>query len=360
MVIPASDQEVPMTMESDDFEVLAARALLVQPGALPGELDVALDRARDFAKAEKAPNTRRAYTADFAAFRAWCAGRGVSALPATAEIVAAFIGADADRCVKASTIGRRLAAIRYAHRLAGLPSPTEVEAVRAVIRGIRRTIGTAKAPKAPATNDRLLVMLASQKMESHRAKWVVESQGRDGANGASLASLRDKSLLLLGFAGAFRRSELVALNVSDIEEMKGGLRVTIRSGKTDQERAGNTIAIVRGSVACPVEALKAWLNSSGIREGAIFRRVNKADRLGDRLTAQSVALIVKAYAKRAGLDPRLFSGHSLRAGFLTSAAQHGASIFKMMDVSRHRSVDTLRGYVRDAELFRDHAGAALL
>jgi integrase len=168
-------------------------------------------------------------------------------------------------------------------------------------------------------------------------------------------------LLLLGFAGAFRRSELVALDVADVEEMSEGLRVNIRGGKTDQERAGTTIAIVRGSVACPVAAVKEWLVAAGITEGAIFRRVNKGGNvLPDRLTAQSVSLIVKARAKRAGLDPRSFAGHSLRSGFLTSAARRGASVFKMMDISRHRSVDTLRGYVRDAELFRDHAGSGLL
>jgi site-specific recombinase XerD len=346
-----------MTMEPVDLELPVA----VKASGLPAELEIALDRASDFARAEKAPNTRRAYTTDFAAFRAWCAGRGVSALPATAEIVAAFIGAEADRGIKASTIGRRVAAIRYAHKLACLPAPTEVEAVRAVMRGIRRTIGTAKAPKAPATNDRLLAMVASQKMESHRAKQEVESQGRDGANGASLAMLRDRALLLIGFAGAFRRSELVGLDVADIEETTEGLHVAIRGGKTDQERVGTTIAIARGSVACPVEALKVWLATAGITEGAVFRRVNKGGKvLADRLNAQSVALIVKAYAKRAGLDPRSFSGHSLRAGFLTSAARRGASIFKMMDVSRHRSIDTLREYVRDAELFRDHAGSGLL
>jgi site-specific recombinase XerD len=333
-----------MTMEPDGLE-LVGQPLAVQPNVLPGELKVALKRANDFAKAEKALNTRRAYTADFAAFRAWCAGRGVSELPAAAETVAAYLSAETDRGIKASSIGRRVAAISYAHRLAGLPVPTEVEAVRAVIRGIRRTIGIAKEPKAPATNDRLLAMLAARNLESRRA----------------LGELRDKALLLLGFAGAFRRSELVALDVADVEESTEGLRAAIRVGKTDQERAGATIAIARGSVACPVAAVKDWLAAAGITEGAIFRRVNKGGKImPDRLTAQSVALIVKAHAKRAGLDPRSFAGHSLRSGFLTSAARRGASIFKMMDVSRHRRVDTLRAYVRDAELFRDHAGAGLL
>ena len=349
-----------MTMELDRLEP-ANYAVTVGASGLPRELEVAMDRAGEFAKAEKALNTRRAYRSDFATFQTWCAARGVSALPATAEIVGAFIGAEADRGVKASSIGRRLAAIGYAHRLAKLPSPTEVEAVRAVMRGIRHTIGTAKAPKAPATNDRLLAMIASQNLESRRTNQEVESPARDGANDACVAMLRDKALLLLGFAGAFHRSELVALEVTDMKETAEGFFITIRGGKTDQERAGATVAVVRGSVACPVEALKTWLNAADITEGAIFRRVNKAGRvLPDRLTAQSVALIVKAHAKRAGLDPRSFAGHSLRSGFLTSAARRGASVFKMMDVSRHRRIDTLRIYVRDAELFHDHAGAGLV
>jgi site-specific recombinase XerD len=176
-----------------------------------------------------------------------------------------------------------------------------------------------------------------------------------------LSGLRDRALLLLGFAGAFRRSELVALDVSDITEAKTGLLVTIRRSKTDQEGEGVTIAIARGDIACPAKALREWLDAAGIATGPIFRPINKAGTVAaERLTDRSVANIVKAYAERAGFDAATFSGHSLRSGFLTSAAAKGASIFKMMDVSRHKSVDTLRGYVRDAELFKDHAGAGLL
>ena len=241
-------------------------ALAVSSGTLPAGLRAAIRRASDFARAENAANTRRAYRSDIAAFQAWCAGRGVAALPAAPEVVAAFLSAEADRGVKASTIGRRVAAIRYAHRLADLPVPTDDERVRAVVRGIRRTFGIAKRPKTPATNDRLLAI------------------------GNTPAALRDRALLLLGFAGAFRRSELVALDLADIEETVEGLRVTIRRGKTDQEGAGATVAIVRGSVACPAEALKAWLGAAGITQGPIFRPVNKAGKvLPDRLTAQSVA-----------------------------------------------------------------------
>jgi site-specific recombinase XerD len=168
-------------------------------------------------------------------------------------------------------------------------------------------------------------------------------------------------VLLLGFAGAFHRSELVALDVADIEENETGLLVAIRGSKTDQEREGVTIAIARGDIPCPVKALRDWLAAAGIKAGPLFRPINKAGTVAaSRLTCRSVANLVKSYAARAGFDSSTFSGHSLRSGFLTSAAGKGASIFKMMDVSRHKSVDTLRGYVRDAELFKDHAGAGLL
>jgi site-specific recombinase XerD len=176
-----------------------------------------------------------------------------------------------------------------------------------------------------------------------------------------LTGLRDRALLLIGFGGALRRSELVALDVADIEETETGLLVMIRRSKTDPEGQGATIGIARGDVAYPVKALRAWLAAAGIEAGPIFRPIDMAGTVrASRLTCRSVANIVKAYAERAGLDPAVFSGHSLRAGFLTSAAGKGASIFKMMDVSRHKSVDTLRGYVRDAELFKDHAGTGLL
>jgi glutathione S-transferase len=166
---------------------------------------------------------------------------------------------------------------------------------------------------------------------------------------------------LIGFGGALRRSELVALDVADIEETETGLLVKIRGSKTDQERAGATIAIARGDIACPAKALREWLKAAGIEAGPIFRPIDKGGTVrASRLSDRSVANIVKAYAKRAGFDASTFSGHSLRAGFITSAAGKGASIFKMMDVSRHKSVDTLRGYVRDAELFKDHAGTGLL
>jgi site-specific recombinase XerD len=308
------------------------------PPAVP-QADLAAAVA--YAKADKAEATRRAYVGDYAAFGAWCSDRGVASLPATAETVAAFLAFEAGRGVKPSTISRRVAAILYAHKLAGHESPTGSEVVKATMRGIRRSVGTAATRKAPATADKVCAMAANM------------------PNG--LIGLRDRALLLLGFAGAFRRSELVALNVADIQECEAGLRVYIGKSKTDQEGRGVTIAIAPGAVACPMKAVKAWLEGAAVTDGPVFRSIAKGERVSaGRLSDKSVADIVKRHASRLGLDPATFGGHSLRAGFLTSAAAKGASVFKMMDVSRHKSVDTLRGYVRGAEMFRDHAGTGLL
>jgi site-specific recombinase XerD len=306
-----------------------ALTLVADGSNLPAALGPDLTAAIDLAKAEKAASTRKAYGTDFRIFQAWCDARGVPGLPAAAETVAAYLAAHAATS-KASTLGRRVAAIRYAHKLAGLALPTDAEGVKATMRGIRRTFGGARNKKAPAIAAKMQSMVATAP--------------------DSLAGLRDRALLLLGFAGAFRRSELVALDVADIAETETGLLVTIRRGKTDQEGIGRTIAIPRGDVACPVKALRAWLEAAAIDGGPIFRPIDKGGTVRpSRHTDRSVANIVKAYAERAGFDASTFSGHSLRAGFLTSAAGKGASIFKMMDVSRHKSVDTLRGYVRDVQ-----------
>jgi site-specific recombinase XerD len=316
-------------------------ALMAVDSSLPVTLRAALESAADLARAEKAPGTKRAYNNDFAIFRAWCAEQGLCALPADAAAVAAFVAAEAGRGIKTSTLGRRVAGIRYTHRLAGLPSPTDDERVKAVVRGARRTFGVAPHKKAAATADKIIAMTV-------------------GGHGG-IAGTRDRAVLLLGFALAARRSELVALDVADIQECPEGLRITIRKSKTDQEGVGAVIAVCKGSIACPVRALREWMTVADITEGPLFRPVRRGGRvLAQRLSAQTVALIVKAHAGRLGLDADAFSAHSLRSGFLTSAATRGASIFKMMDVSRHKSVDTLRGYVRDADAFRDHAGAGLL
>jgi site-specific recombinase XerD len=300
-----------------------------------------LSQAAAYARAEKADATRRAYRSDFQIFRTWCDEKGACPLPCPSEVVAGFLAREVRRGVKSATLARRLAAIRYAHKLAGHPSPTASEVVKVTLRGIKRTLRTIPKRKAPATADKIVAMAMS--------------------TGSGSKGRRDRALLLLGFAGAFRRSELVALDVSDLQFCDGGLRVKIRHSKTDQNGQGATIAIVPGMFACPLKATHDWIDGARITSGPLFRPISKSGRvLRRRLSDRAVAEIVKGGAARIGLKAEEFSGHSLRAGFLTSAARRGASVFKMMEVSRHKSVETMQVYIRDAELFRDHAGSGLL
>ncbi|MGI4801839.1 MAG: site-specific integrase [Janthinobacterium lividum] len=299
------------------------------------------DAVRVYGLAEKSEATRHGYRSDFGGFSRWCLAHGVDPLPASAGTVAAFLASEATVGAKASTLTRKTSAIRYAHRLAGHPSPTDIEQVRAILRGIRNTHGAAPHQKAPATADRIKAML----------EHVPET----------LKGKRDRALLALGMAGAFRRSELVALQVADLERVPDGLRVTIRKSKTDQEGIGDVIAILRGSRLRPMRAVVEWLDAACITSGPVFRAINRHGQVSTSgLTPQTVALVVKHYANGAGLDPDEFAGHSLRAGFLTSAAEAGADVLRMMEVSRHKRVETVRGYVRRANLFRGHAGAGFL
>ena len=295
-----------------------------------------------YALAEKSDATRRAYKSDFDLFADWCrARRNAEPLGASPEKVAAFLAGQASAGVRPSTLTRRLAAISYAHRLAGLPSPAAHEAVRAVLRGIRRKMGTAPKQKAPATAERVAAMLAAIPDDTLQGK-------------------RDRALLLLGFAGAFRRSELVALEVADLAFEPDGMRVRVRRSKTDQDGQGQEIAIPRGTKLRPVAAVQDWIKAAGITVGPLLRSVDRHGKARGALTPQSVALVVKRHADAAGLDPGAFAGHSLRAGFLTSAAEAGADALRMMEVSRHRRVETVAGYVRRGNLFRGHAGTAFL
>jgi integrase len=303
----------------------------------PAELAAALR----FAAAAKAANTRRAYAADWADFCRWAAARAVSPLPCPPGLLCGYLAALADSGRSAATITRRATAIAHQHRVAGLAPPTASPAVREVLRGIRHTHGTAPQGKTPATADLVARMLA--------------------ACPETLIGRRDRALIALGFAGAFRRSELLALAVDDLTDSSDGLRVMIRHSKTDPEAAGQEIAIPRGSQLRPVETLQAWLDAAAITEGPLFRPVSKGGTVGPApLGADGFVRALKRRADAAGLDPTTFAGHSLRAGFLTSAADSGADALKMAEVSRHKSLDTLRRYVRRANLFKAHAGTGFL
>ena len=316
-------------------------ALKPVSNTLPAALEADAQAARDFARESLSPATRRAYRGDIRAFEVWCRERGVRAIPAEPEVVASFLAYEAQRGLAVSSISRRAAAIRLFHRAAGHATPTESEVVRSTLRGIRRTLGVAPKQKKPLTSELLLSLL----------EYVPDS----------LRGKRDRALLLLGFAGAFRRSALAMIEVEDLEEVADGLRVQVRRSKTDQEGQGAVVPIVRGRKACPVDAVNDWMVSAEITAGPVFRRMGRGGRVfPEALTPFSIGQIVKRYVEAAGLDPSEFGGHSLRAGFITSAVENGASIFRTMDVSLHRRVETLRGYVRRAEEFKDHAGDGLL
>jgi len=292
-------------------------------------------------KASRSENTLRAYRSAMRAFAAWAVEQGVPSLPARPETVAAYLTARMTAGAKAASLAVIVSAIRHSHMQAGLPTPTDNEGVAYVMRGIRRTIGTAQVQKAPATAERVAAMLAH-----------VDSD---------LRGKRDRALIAFGMAGAFRRSELVALDVADLSFTQEGVDVTIRRSKTDQEGEGVVIAIPYGRNVLPVAAVLEWMEASGIRSGPLFRPLTKGGRvLPSRLTDRSVATIVKSYAEKAGMDPAEFAGHSLRAGFLTSAAERGADLNRMMDQSRHTDPRTVRRYIRRANRYKDHAGDAFL
>jgi integrase len=253
--------------------------LLQSTGQAVELAEIAAD-ARDFVAASRAENTTRVYRTGWAQFTAWCDEHRVIALPAGAETVALYV-ADLAKVAKPATIDLRLAAISAAHRAAGHDSPTKEEAVRLVRRGVRRTLGTAQRQVRPVTVPDLRAMLEGLR--------------------ADMGGCRDRALLLLGFAGALRRSELVGLDVADITEGSDGLTVRLRRSKTDQEGAGRTVGIPYGSnlATCPVRAWRGWLEVSGITEGPAFCPVDRHGHIGTtRLSAPAVALVLKRHAAR--------------------------------------------------------------
>jgi site-specific recombinase XerD len=304
-----------------------------------------VEAARRYAAAWKADSTRRAYESDWTIFLAWCDSRSIEPLPAAPAAVALFLASEAYAGTKPSTIGRRLAAIGYIHRTKGYDPPQSVagsQAIRDVLAGIRRTHGTRKTRKRAVGADMLAEMLAAIDGDEPRA-------------------VRDRALLAVGMAGAFRRSELVAIQLNEIVMVPEGIRITISKSKTDQEGVGTEIAIPEGHRIKPKALLVQWVRLAGFQEGPVFRKLTPQGRITAKpMSDRGVAIVVKSRADAAGYDPEEVAGHSLRAGFLTAAAQAGASIFKMRDQSRHKSLDVLADYVRNREIFDDHAGDKFL
>ncbi len=288
-----------------------------------------------YISASLSDNTRKAYQQDLEDFHRWG-----GTVPSTPEILAAYI-ADQAASLSPYTITRRIVGISRAHVSQGFLDPAKTDLVRTVLRGIRKKHGQPQRQVAPLLKQDLLAILPIM----HGTKGI-----------------RDRALILLGFAGALRRSELVALNTQDLQLVKEGVVIHLRRGKTDQQGQGRNIAVPYGRThACPVNAVQSWLEHAGITTGPIFRSVVKGGLVKPaRLTTQSVALILKSYAQAAGLNSKEISGHSLRSGLVTSAAQIGVAAHKIQQQTGHRSIEMLHRYIRDANLFENNAAGLLL
>ncbi|HCK80972.1 MAG TPA: integrase [Candidatus Competibacteraceae bacterium] len=314
-------------------------------GNLPAHVAQLAESARDYADAGMAANTRRAYAGDWRDFDGWCADMSVTSLPASAETVALYL-TDRAGSVSVATLGRRLAAIRTAHKSADAAVPTS-GALTQVWAGIRRLHGRPPAPKRAMLLDD--VRKAVQAMPN------------------TLAGKRDRALLLVGFGGGLRRSELAAIEIEGpdagpvrLRFVGGGLEIHLHRSKADQEGRGAVVAIPHGSRldSCPVQAVKAWLADAAIKAGPVFRGVDRWGTVGGTaLTPYAVALVVKAAAERIGLDAEAFAGHSLRAGLATSAAANDAPAHVIMQHMRHARFETTKRYIREGERFTHNAAS---
>lgn len=292
--------------------------------------------AIEYVRASVADNTRRAYRSDLAHFLEWG-----GCIPASDVFVADYLAAYAG-VLSVATLSRRVASISKAHTSKGLQSPTTSDLIKATLRGIKRTHGAPQRASSPLLVEDLLRIMSIL--------------------GDSPKDTRDRALLLIGFAGGFRRSELVALDVEDIRQVRQGMIVSIRRSKTDQAGKGREIGIplARGRF-CPVKSLEAWLQFASIEDGPVFRSVSQHGQIGERrLSSEAVAGVVKVRVEQVGLDPRSFSGHSLRAGLATSAAMAGISSLDIRRQTGHRSDAALARYVRTGELFVNNAAGGLL
>ncbi len=319
---------------------MTALALPVMPAPLATDLLIA--RAQEYARGSQAASTRRAYASDLRDFDAFCAGRGSSSFPAEPQTIALYVAASADR-VKVATIRRRLAAISVRHRRAGLESPCSHRIVRDVVSGIAREKGTAPRRVDAATLEVLRSLLLA-------------------IAGDDLAAKRDRGIILLGFAAALRRSELAALRLEDLRFSKRGLLLCITRSKTDQEGAGAEIAIpfVENASLCAVRAVRAWIDAAAIVDGPLFRSLTPHRRVQALpIAGRDVANLVQRLARRARLDGD-FSGHSLRAGFVTAAAQAKVPLDVIMRTTRHRSLAVLQGYIRRGDAFEAPALSSII
>jgi len=293
-------------------------------------------------KSSKALNTIRAYKSDYRDFGLFCVKNGFKSLPADPKIVSLYLTHLSTKDVKISTLKRRLVSIGVIHKLKGHYLDTKHPSIIENIMGIKRRKGSIQKGKKP-----LLINNLKQIID------VIDSH-----NNEEIKKFRDRSLILIGFSGGFRRNEIVSLDYEDLDFVGEGLKINLKRSKTDQfgEGAVKGLPYFDNSQYCPVLSLKKWIEVSNIKYGPLFRRFAKGSKLTEnRLTDQTVALLIKEYLKLAGIDSKNYSGHSLRSGFATSAAESGAEERSIMAMTGHKSTEMVRRYIKEANLFKNNA-----
>ncbi len=293
-------------------------------------------------KNSKALNTVRAYKSDFEDFGLFCVKNGFNNLPSEPKVVSLYLTYLSSKEAKISTIKRRLVSIGVIHKMKGYYLDTKHPVIVENLMGIKRRKGSIQKGKKP-----LLI---------NDLKQIIDKINQQDE--PEIKKLRNKALLLLGFAGGFRRRELISLDLEDLEFVFEGVKINIKRSKTDQFGEGFTKGIphFENYLYCPVKNLKNWLNISKIKKGPVFVRFSKGSKLtGERLTDQSVALIIKDCIKKTGINSANYSGHSLRSGFATSAAEAGAEERSIMAMTGHKSTEMVRRYIKEANLFKNNA-----
>ena len=293
-------------------------------------------------KSSKALNTLRAYKSDFNDFGLFCVKNGFKSLPTDPKIVSLYLTYLSTKDTKMSTLKRRLVSIGVIHKLKGHYLDTKHPSIIENVMGIKRRKGSIQKGKKPLLINDLKLLID-----------VIDQQQNE-----DIKKLRDRSIILIGFSGGFRRNEIVALDYEDLDFVSEGLKIDIKRSKTDQFGEGSKKALpyFDNSQYCPVVSLQKWIKISNINSGPLFRRFSKGSKLSEnRLTDQTVALLIKAYLKLAGVDSSNYSGHSLRSGFATSAAESGAEERSIMAMTGHKSTEMVRRYIKEANLFKNNA-----
>jgi site-specific recombinase XerD len=293
-------------------------------------------------KSSKASNTIRAYKSDFNDFGLFCVQNGFKSLPSDPKIVSLYLTYLSTKEARISTLKRRLVSIGVIHKLKGYYLDTKHPSIIENIMGIKRRKGSIQRGKKP-------ILVSDLKKIIN----IIDEQNRE-----EIKKLRDRSIILIGFSGGFRRNEIVSIDYDDLDFVTEGLKINLRRSKTDQFGEGFTKALpyFDSHQYCPVVSLKKWIEISQIKSGAIFKRFSKGSKLSNnRLTDQTVALLIKEYLKLAGVDSKNYSGHSLRSGFATSAAESGVEERSIMAMTGHKSTEMVRRYIKEANLFKNNA-----